>query len=127
MNKILKIIVIVPAILLLMMGLRILIDPAGGLGELGMPLLDGLGRSTQIGDLGSFFISSAILILLGVFTGRREWLYAPALVLGLTAVFRLWATVGHDAALAVQQIAVELVVTCLLLFAASRIKPAQIV
>ena len=124
MNKVLKIIVILPALLFLAMGVRILVAPEGALGELGMPLLDGLGRSTQIGDLGAFFITGAILILLGVFTGKREWLYAPALLLGLTAVFRLWATVGHDAPLAVQQIAVEVFVTALLVFAASRIKSA---
>lgn len=124
MNKILKAIVILPALLFLMIGFRILIDPEGGLGELGMPLLDGLGRSTQIGDLGAFFIGGAVLILIGVFTGKREWLYAPALIMGLTATFRLWATIGHDAALAVPQIGVEVVVCGLLLFAASRIKPA---
>lgn len=124
MHKALKVILILPALLFTAMGLRILFDPAGALGELGMPLLDGLGRSTQIGDLGAFFITGALLIILGVFTGKREWLYAPALLLGLTAVFRVWATVGHGATLAVQQIAVEVVICVLLLFAASRIRPA---
>ena len=124
MSNALKVIVILPAILFLLMGARILIDPEGALSELGMPLLDGLGRSTQIDDLGAFFITGAVLILLGVFTGKREWLYAPALLLGSTALFRLWATVGHGATLAVQQIAVEVFVAVLLVFAASRIKPA---
>ena len=48
MNKILKVIVAVPAILFLIIGLRCLVAPAGVAGEFGMPLLDGLGRSTQI-------------------------------------------------------------------------------
>ena len=48
MNKILKVIVAVPAILFLIIGLRWLVAPAGVAGEFGMPLLDGLGRSTQI-------------------------------------------------------------------------------
>ena len=124
MSKPLKIIVLLPALLFTAIGLRILVDPAGALGELGMPLLDGLGRSTQIGDLSAFFITAAILILLGVFTGKKEWLYAPALLLGLPAAFRTWATIGHEAPLAVQQIAVEVVVTLLLLVAARHIKPA---
>lgn len=124
MHKALKIIVCLPAILFLMIGVRILVEPEGALKELGMPLLDGLGRSTQIGDLGAFFISGASMVLIGVFTGKREWLYAPAMLLGMTAIFRIWATVGHDAALAVEQIGVEVVVTALLLFAASRIKTA---
>ena len=47
MSKALKIIVLLPALLFTAIGLRILVDPAGALGELGMPLLDGLGRSNR--------------------------------------------------------------------------------
>ena len=124
MNKAIKTVTLLPAILLGLVGLRWLIDPAGAAGELGMPLLDGLGRSTQIGDLTSFFITSSVLIFLGVFTGKREWLYAPAVLLGLTAIFRILAWAVHGAAFATAAIAVEVVSTAILLFAASRIKPA---
>ena len=124
MNKALKIITCLPAVLFALVGLRWLVDPAGAAGELGMPLLDGIGRSAQIGDFGSFFITLSVLILLGVFTGRREWLYAPALMLGLAAAIRALAWGVYDAAFATSAIVVEVVVTAILLFAASRIKPA---
>jgi hypothetical protein len=120
MNKALKVIVALPAILFIVIGLRWLIDPAGVAAEFGMPLLDGLGRSTQIGDLGAFFIGGGVMIFLGVFTQQRAWFLAPAIMLGFTAVFRLVAWAAHDAAFATQQIAVEVVVATLLLFAASR-------
>lgn len=120
MNKTLKVIVALPAILFLIVGLRWLIAPAGVAAEFGMPLLDGLGRSTQIGDLAAFFIGSSVMVLLGVVTQNKTWLLAPALLLSLTAVFRLLAWLVHDASFAGQQIAIEVVVAALLVFAASR-------
>ena len=73
MNKGLRIVVGILALVFALIGLRWLVDPAGAAGELGMPLLDGLGRSTQIGDMGSFFLSVALFILLALTTGRRSW------------------------------------------------------
>ena len=55
MNKILRVVVALPAILFVVMGLRWVVAPAGIAPEFGMPLLQGLGLSTQIGDLGAFF------------------------------------------------------------------------
>lgn len=120
MNKILRVIVALPAILFLVIGLRWLFAPAGVAGEFGMPLLDGLGRSTQIGDLAAFFIGGGAMMLLGVLTQHRTWFLAPALLLALTAVFRVLAWALHDASFAAPQIAVEVVVACLLLYAASK-------
>ena len=120
MNKLLKIIVALPAILFLVIGVRWLVAPAGVAAEFGMPLLDGLGRSTQIGDLAAFFVGGGVMILLGVATERRTWFLAPAILLALTAAFRTVAWLAHDASFALQQIAVEVVVAALLLFAAAK-------
>jgi hypothetical protein len=120
MNKVLKVIVAVPAILFLVIGLRWLFAPAGVAAEFGMPLLDGLGRSTQIGDLAAFFIGGGAMILLGLLTGQRTWLLAPALLVALTAVFRVLAWALHDASFAATQIAVEVVVAGLLMYAAAK-------
>lgn len=120
MNKVLKVIVAVPAILFLVIGLRWLLAPAGVAGEFGMPLLDGLGRSTQIGDLAAFFVGAGAMMLLGVLTQNKTWLLAPALLLSLTAVFRVLAWALHDASFAATQIAVEVVVAGLLLYAAAK-------
>ena len=124
MNKAIKIVTCLPAILFGLMGIRWLVDPAGAAGGLGMPLLEGLGRSTQIGDLGAFFVTLSVLILLGVITGKREWFYAPALLLGLTALFRVVAWLAHGAAFATAAIVVEVVSTAILLVAATRTSPS---
>jgi len=120
MVKVLKVIVAVPGVLFVAMGLRWLVDPAGMAAQLGMPLLDGLGRSTQISDLGAFFLVIGAMMLLGIFSQRREWFLAPAMLLGCAAIFRLLSWLLHDAALAIPQLAVEVVVAGVLLFAASR-------
>ena len=120
MNKVLRVIVALPAILFLVIGLRWLVAPAGVAGEFGMPLLDGLGRSTQIGDLAAFFIGVGAMILLGLLTGHKTWFLAPAMLLALTAVFRVLAWALHDASFAAAQIAVEVVVAGLLVYAAAQ-------
>ena len=103
------------------MGLRWLIDPGGAAGELGMPLLDGIGRSTQIGDLAAFFLTLGSLILVGVITLKRIWFYPPIMLLGLAATSRIVAWLVHDAGLAVSLIMAEAVVALLLIIAVFRI------
>jgi hypothetical protein len=60
MNKALKIVTALPALLFIIVGFRWLLAPAGVAAEFGMPLLDGLGGSTQIGDIGAFFLGGGL-------------------------------------------------------------------
>jgi hypothetical protein len=121
MKTFLRVLVILPAILFVLMGLRWAVDPTGAANGLGMTLLDGVGRSSQIGDVGALFLSMGIMMLLGLITLKRTWFYAPALMLVLVAVLRLLAWLVHDAALAMEMIAVELLVSFLLLVASSKL------
>jgi len=120
-NKILRIIVALPGILFVMMGLNWVVKPADAAAQLGMPLLDGLARGSQIGDVGAAFLSMGLMILLAVATGRRSWFYAPALMLSLVALFRLLAWLLHDASLAPQMVIVEVVIALLLLLSSRRL------
>jgi hypothetical protein len=124
MKLVLKIIVLLPALLFLVMGLCWLVDPSGIAPEFGFALADGLGRSSQIGDFASFFLTLALCILLGVGTGRNLWFYPPAMLLLLAATGRVLAWAMHDASFATGMIAVEVVVP-LLLFAAIRWLPER--
>ena len=110
MKKLLLVVVTLPAILFVVMGLRWITDPTGAATGLGMTLLDGMGRSSQIGDVGALFLSMGMMILIALVTGKRSWFYAPALMLVLVALLRVLAWLLHDAALAFQLIVVELVV-----------------
>ena len=125
MKTVLRILVALPAVLFIVMGLRWIADPTGAATGLGMTLLEGVGRSSQIGDLGAFFLAMGIMMLLALITARRTWFYAPALMLALVAVLRILAWLLHGAALALDAIVVEVVVATVLLLASSRLSQGE--
>lgn len=100
-------------------GLGWLAIPARAAAGLGMPLLDGVARSTQIGDLTSFFVVAGLLMLGGSRPGHARLLAIPGLMLGVAAIGRILAWALHGAAFATTFIAIEIAV-CALLFTASR-------
>ncbi len=95
-----------------------LINPQGAAQSLGMPLLDGVGRSTQVGDFTAFFASLAVFCLLGILRTQATWLYAAATILGLAACVRTFAWLVHGADLAAVPIALEVIMTAMLLVSA---------
>jgi hypothetical protein len=96
------------------------VRPADAAEGLGMPLLEGLGRSTQVGDFAAFFLSLGTMILIGIFRREGTWLCAAALMLGLAAAMRTLAWGVHGADFALPFIPTEALFCALLLFAASR-------
>jgi len=100
-------------------GLGWLAIPARAAAGLGMPLLDGVARSTQIGDLTSFFVVAGLLMLGGSRPGHANLLAIPGLMLGVAAIGRILAWALHGAAFATAFIAIEIAASALL-FAASR-------
>ncbi|MGB0921139.1 MAG: hypothetical protein ACPG1C_07435 [Alphaproteobacteria bacterium] len=124
MNKILRIVVALPGLLFLAMGAGWLLDPATAAEGLGMPLLEGVGLSTQIGDLAAFFVTLGVTILMGAATQNGTWLYAPAMLLGFAALFRIIAASAHGAVMATDMIGFEIIIAALLLFTARRFSKA---
>ena len=120
-----KIVFALPGVLFLVMGLRWLVDPIGIAPEFGFALGDGIGRSSQVGDFGAFFLTISFCILLGLVIDRRVWFYPAAMLLLLAALGRLLAWSLHDAAFAADMMAVEVIVGALLL-AAARWLPERI-
>ena len=124
MNKVLRLVVAVPGIFFVVTGLRWVVAPAGVAPEFGMPVLEGVGLSTQIGDIGAFFVAGGLFVLIGLVTQKRSWFYASTMLVGFAALFRVLAWLFHGASFTPDMIAVELVLTGLFLFAASRL-PAE--
>lgn len=121
MTKRLRLLVALPAILFVVTGLRWVTAPTGVAADLGMPLLEGVGRSSQIGDFGALFFTMGLMILIALVTARRSWFYAPAMILACAALFRILAWLFHDAALPIPMVVLEVVVSSLLLFASTRL------
>jgi hypothetical protein len=121
MERILSVIVGFFGAFFLLMGLRWIIDPSSAASSLSMPLLDGEGLSSQIGDMGSFFITIGLMTLIGVIKQKRYWLFAPSMLLLVAALYRVLSTVLHGAAFALPSIAIEMTVGLFLIFAGSKI------
>ena len=123
-NIALRAIVLLCGVLFIVTGLRWLLAPAGVATEFGLVLSSGVGLSSQIGDMSAFFLTLGVCILMGLITQRAIWYYPPIILLSLTAVGRLLAWLLHDAALAMNLIAPEVIVALILLIASRRL-PAQ--
>ena len=89
-------------------------NPAEAAQGLGMQLLDGMGRSTQIGDFTSFFFSVGVFCFLGAYFKQSQWLISAAVILGSAAIFRSLAWVLHSADFATNFIVAEVIMTILL-------------
>lgn len=108
-TNVIKIIAAVPGIPMLVNALLFIAQPERVTADLGMPLLEGVGLSTQLADLGAFFTFSALLIFYGVLKSKGECLRIVALLIGLAAFLRIVAWAINDAALASTLIGAEIV------------------
>ncbi len=104
-------------------GVGWLVLPGRAAAALGMPVLDGLGRSTQFGDFAAFFLTLGLSILAGIRPGRARALYFPAALLGSAAACRIVAWAVHGAAFAALFIVVEIAASLVLLASARQAEP----
>ncbi|MEH6518460.1 MAG: hypothetical protein V7742_17420 [Halioglobus sp.] len=117
----LKLLVLLPAILFVVTGVRWLVAPAGIAPDFGLTLAEGIGLSSQIGDMAGFFLTLGSCMLIALISEHRSWYYPPMMLLAITALGRIVAWLLHDATLAVSQITVEVVVALILLLASRRL------
>ena len=122
MNTTWKILTGLPGVVFVVIGLIWLLAPGFSASQLGMTLLSGVGLSTQIGDLASFFLVMGGCVLIALKTGQRVWLYPTVMLLGFAAFGRIVAWGLHGATFAIDMIAVEIIVAGLLIMASK--KPA---
>ena len=121
MNKVLQVLVLLPAILFMVTGVRWLVAPAGVAPMFGLTLEQGVGLSSQVGDMSGFFLTLGSCMLIALISGRRTWYYPAIMLLLITAVGRILAWLVHDATLALDLIGHELVVSAILVVACFRL------
>ena len=121
MNKALKIFVAIVALFLTISGINWIVDPAAAAAGLGMPILEGVGRSSLIGDMTAFFLTLSSCLFIALISGNRVWFYPSIMLLGIAAVARILSWLLHDAAFAADMIAFEVIVASILLFASRKL------
>jgi hypothetical protein len=117
MSFITKFLSSIPAVVFLIIGVFWVLQPGIMAENFGMVLSSGLGLSSQIGDLGSYFVSSALMIFYGIYTNNTHWFYPPILIMLLTALFRTLSTFLHDAPFAADMIGSEILFSGILFYA----------
>lgn len=125
MNPRLRLVVTILGVVFALQGVGWLIAPARLAASLGMPLLDGLGRSTQVGDFAAFFLTAGITMLIGTRPGRARVLLFPAGLIGGAALMRTLAWLLQGADFAFVFIAVEVVTGAILYRAAGQGDPGR--
>ena len=111
MERVIRILAGLAGLLMTVQGLRWIVDPAAQAESLGMPLLDGVARSTQVGDLAAFFLAAGGFGIYGAWRRQRAFLFAAAVLLGGAATMRTLTALLHDAPFATQFIVPEVVMT----------------
>ena len=117
----LKLLVLLPAILFVVMGIRWLVAPAEIAPNFGLALAEGIGLSSQIGDMAGYFLTLGSFMLIALISERRSWYYPPMMLLAIATLGRIIAWLLHDATLTVGPIMVEVAVSLILLLASRRL------
>ena len=121
MNKFLVVLNAINGILFIAIGLLWVISPYKAGANFGiLEISEGLGRSSLIGDVGSYFFCIGLMMILAAYTLRSIWFYAPAMLLAVTALFTVISWAAHDATFATQFIIIEILLITLLLVTSKR-------
>ena len=103
-----------------------LMDPASAAAGLAMPLIEGMGGNTQIGDFTSFFFTAGLFACIGAYRAEHVWLYAPISLIGSTAIFRSLAVVTHGSEPLTMAIGIEIVMSAVLILCVYLMKKESI-
>ena len=101
------------------------LDPATSAKELGMPLLEGVGGNSQIGDFTAFFFTAGLFACIGAYRAEHVWLYPTISLIGSAALFRSYAVVAHGSEPLVSTIVFEIVISAILILCVFSMKKTQ--
>ena len=85
-------------------------QPETAAGRVGASLLDGTGRTAQIGDSGAFFIGVGMLMLWGAVRQRAVFVLIGGGLVGLVAPGRILSATLHGGAVTTPEVVVECVI-----------------
>ena len=68
-----------------------------------------------------YFFCIGLMMILAAYTLKNIWFYAPAMLLSVTAIFRVISWAAHDATFATQFIIIEIVLVAILLITSRKV------
>ena len=112
-------------VLMLLNCLWWILDPFTAAEGLAMPLLEGLGSNSQIGDFTSFFFTAGLFACIGAYRAEHIWLYPTISLIGSAAFFRSYAVVAHGSDPLVSTIIIEIIMSVILILCIVLMKRTQ--
>ena len=107
---------------LLVFGLGWWVHPGPAAEMLGATLLEGTGRSAQIGDTGAFFVGAGMILAWGAIRGQANILLAGGLLVGLVVPGRVASAMYHGGSWTPDEIVAECAITILALTIATLVQ-----
>jgi len=107
---------------LLLISIQWIFMPEVAAETLNMIYLEGEGRNTQIRDFTAFFLATSSMCFLSFATKKYEFILSCGLVYILAAVFNIFASVSHEAPLALSSLVSEIVFTLMAWISAYKYK-----
>ncbi|MEL6686057.1 MAG: hypothetical protein AAFP97_00370 [Pseudomonadota bacterium] len=84
-----------------------------------------VGKASLYADFAAYFLTYTIGVGAALFRNKRDWLFAPIALFGLTMVFRIFHGLSHGFEPAGVQLIVSELVMCALMIFAWRSKPVS--
>ena len=111
------------ALLFVVMGVQFVLDPLAGAEQVSVEALGPAGLNTIRGDLGGLFLSSAILLIIGIVRAEAPWLLAVAVLMIVIATGRAIGFVvdGSPSAQTLTAFGFEIAITAALVYASRRL------
>ena len=118
----LRLLTVLSGLGLLVFGLGWWVHPGPAAEMLGATLLEGTGRTAQIGDTGAFFVGAGMMLAWGAIRGQANVLSAGGLLVGLVVPGRVASAMYHGGSWTPDEIVAEGAITILALTTATLIQ-----
>ena len=96
-------------IVLTIIAIRWILLPEESANSLGMILLDGSGRNTQIRDFTSIFASTAIFCFLSIATKQFQWIFSSGIIFSIISIMSIVASQLHEAPISYSSLIAEII------------------
>ena len=116
---------ILPGLLFLSVAYNWVTNPSKAANDLDMIYLEGLGRSTQIGDFSAFFISVSLFCIIGSLFKNISFLFSAVIILSSAAIMRILSWQLYEADFSGFSIGVEIISSIMILLSIIIIKKSS--